>query len=68
MQSYTILRKAREEFRAKLVRLIVQDSSSESDISIPSGPERKILRYYYYLKHGIETVHVAPLDKKIITR
>lgn len=26
------------------------------------------MRYYYYIKHGIDTVHVAPLDKKVLTR
>lgn len=68
MQSYTELRKAREYFREKLVRLIVQDKTSGSGADIPSAHERKILRYHYYIKHGIETVHVAPLDKNIIVR
>lgn len=26
------------------------------------------MRYYYYIKHGIDTVHVAPLDKRVLTR
>jgi dynein heavy chain len=26
------------------------------------------MRYYYYIKHGIDTVHVAPLDKKVLNR
>lgn len=24
--------------------------------------------YYYYIKHGIDTVHVAPLDKRVLSR
>ena len=26
------------------------------------------MRYYYYIKHGIDTIHVAPLDKKVLNR
>lgn len=26
------------------------------------------MRYYYYIKHGIDTVHVAPLDKRVLNR
>lgn len=26
------------------------------------------MRYYYYIKHGIDTIHVAPLDKKLLNR
>lgn len=35
---------------------------------IPSPQEREILRYYYYIKHGVDTIHVAPLDVKVLNR
>ncbi|VEN46856.1 unnamed protein product [Callosobruchus maculatus] len=27
-----------------------------------------MLRYYYYVKYGVDTVHVAPLDEEVLTR
>lgn len=71
MQTFTKLRRAREEFRDKLLKLIIQDEPPEGsgDVDvIPSAHEKKVLRYYFYLNYGIETVHVAPLDVKIIAR
>ncbi|XP_028155786.1 dynein heavy chain 7, axonemal [Ostrinia furnacalis] len=68
MQSFTAMRKAREEFRAKLMKLICQSAPGEDGDSIPSGEEKNMLRYYYYLRYGIDTIHVAPLDNKIILR
>ncbi|XP_075991785.1 dynein heavy chain at 36C [Anticarsia gemmatalis] len=71
MQSFTAMRKAREEFRLKLVNLICQSEPEEagSDENIvPSSEEQNMLRYYYYLRYGIDTIHVAPLDNKIILR
>ncbi|XP_068620866.1 dynein axonemal heavy chain 7 [Battus philenor] len=68
MQSFTAMRKAREEFRAKLMKLICQSAPGEDEDSIPSGDEKNMLRYYYYIRYGIDTIHVAPLDNKIILR
>lgn len=64
------MRKAREEFRLKLVNLICQIGGEEEnqDMSMPTGEEQNMLRYYYYLRYGIDTIHVAPLDNKIILR
>ena len=28
----------------------------------PSPAEKDILRYYYYIHHGIDTEHVAPME------
>ncbi|XP_037866676.1 dynein axonemal heavy chain 7 isoform X1 [Bombyx mori] len=70
MQSFTAMRKAREDFRAKLIGLICQSTPGEDgdkDV-IPSAEEKNMLRYYYYLRYGIDTIHVAPLDNKIILR
>lgn len=64
------MRKQREEFRQRLVGLIVNvrnDDTMEID-DIPSEEEKQMLRYYYYVKHGVDTVHVAPVDEKILNR
>lgn len=70
MQSFTAMRKAREEFRAKLMNLICQSTPGEDGDAdaIPSAEEKNMLRYYYYVRYGIDTIHVAPLDNKIILR
>ncbi|KAF9409411.1 hypothetical protein HW555_011235, partial [Spodoptera exigua] len=70
MQSFTQMRKAREEFRLKLVNLICQTGNEQSshEMGMPTGEEQNLLRYYYYLRYGIDTIHVAPLDNKIILR
>lgn len=70
MKSYTALRKQREEFRKRLVDLIIS-KDDEMDIEpeeIPSAGEREILRYYYYIRHGVDTIHVAPLDQKLLDK
>lgn len=70
MRSYTQLRKQREEFRKRLVNLIVNaDENAEiAPDEIPSAEEREILRYYYYIRHGVDTIHVAPLDQIVLDR
>ncbi|KAK5646414.1 hypothetical protein RI129_004878 [Pyrocoelia pectoralis] len=68
MQSYTALRKQREEFRKRLVDLIINrnDDMEIGSDEIPTAGEKEILRYYYYIRHGVDTVHVAPLDPKLL--
>ena len=34
--------------------------------STPSAAERDIMRYYYYIHHGVDTRHVAPLEQSWI--
>ncbi|CAH1117610.1 unnamed protein product [Phaedon cochleariae] len=70
LKSYTALRKQREEFRNRLIKLIVGNDEEREigDDEIPSSEEREMLRYYYYVKHGVDTVHVAPLDQKVLSR
>lgn len=67
-KSYTALRRQREEFRKRLVDLIVsKDEEMNIDADeIPSASEREVLRYYYYIRHGVDTVHVAPLDQRLL--
>ncbi|XP_069790703.1 dynein axonemal heavy chain 7 isoform X2 [Narcine bancroftii] len=66
-------KKDREQFRSALVNIIMQQECTpqqpppldETEPSIsghPSALEKDILRYYYYINHGIDTEHVAPLE------
>ncbi|XP_046403325.1 dynein axonemal heavy chain 7-like [Ischnura elegans] len=70
-----LLRKERENFRKKLVKIILQGDSKcnvdeldlykdgdGTDQQIPNKEEQMILRYYYYIHHGIDTIHVAPIE------
>ncbi|XP_049887204.1 dynein axonemal heavy chain 7-like [Pectinophora gossypiella] len=70
MQSFTAMRKAREEFREKLIQMIRKsDPDEDSDaVGTLTGEEKNMLRYYYYLRYGIDSVHVAPVDNNIIKR
>ncbi|GAB1284962.1 Dynein, axonemal, heavy chain 7C [Apodemus speciosus] len=63
--------KERENFRSTLVNVIMQqDGGLESEVTDESGIpkattsaiEKDILRYYYYIHHGIDTDHVAPME------
>ncbi|XP_027444300.2 dynein heavy chain 7, axonemal isoform X2 [Zalophus californianus] len=65
------LHKERENFRSTLVNIIMQqdavlDSASPDESMFPklttSAIEKDILRYYYYIHHGIDTDHVAPME------
>ncbi|XP_028408947.1 dynein heavy chain 7, axonemal-like [Dendronephthya gigantea] len=65
----------REAFRSSLVNIIMQNErppsrSSTADGELPplsrtgspTAIEKDILRYYYYIHHGIDTEHVAPME------
>ncbi|XP_026981187.1 dynein axonemal heavy chain 7 [Sagmatias obliquidens] len=63
--------KERENFRSTLVNVIMQqdavlDSATLDESTLPklttSAIERDILRYYYYIHHGIDTDHIAPME------
>ncbi|XDB47728.1 hypothetical protein ABFV05_001344 [Capra hircus] len=63
--------KERENFRSTLVNIIMQedaalDSATPDESTVPklttSAIEKDILRYYYYIHHGIDTDHVAPME------
>lgn len=69
--NYMTMRLEREHFRRKLVELILHmddDQDPGAGTSFPDKDEREVLRYYYYIKHGIDTIHVSPLSKKILKR
>ncbi|KAJ6652606.1 hypothetical protein lerEdw1_011258 [Lerista edwardsae] len=66
-------KKDRENFRSALVNIIMQpDLTPEERLTIEeSRPgtsaataaiEKDILKYYYYIRHGIDTDHVAPME------
>ncbi|KAL5279884.1 DNAH7.2 family protein [Megaselia abdita] len=67
-KSYTQMRQERENFRKKLVELIARkdDEVGSLDDEFPNPQEKEILRYYYYIKHGIDTIYVAPLNDKVL--
>lgn len=69
------MRKEREEFRKKLVELIHSGSGTSEEVdaddsgaAFPNEAEKEIMRYYYYIKYGIDTIHVAPMNKKTLDR
>ncbi|CAM5089785.1 unnamed protein product [Natator depressus] len=66
-------KKDRENFRSTLVNIIMQqDFTLEQPVSLdetqpprtgsPTPIEKDILKYYYYIHHGIDTEHVAPME------
>ncbi|XP_034234713.1 dynein heavy chain 7, axonemal isoform X2 [Thrips palmi] len=75
-KSYTELRREREEFRQKLVQLILcedgpPDGTEEiggTQLDLPSREERVVLRYYYYIRQGVDTVHVTRLASESLKR
>lgn len=71
--NYMSMRMEREHFRRKLIELIINMDSGDnpkehedSDSGFPDKNEREILRYYYYIKHGIDTIHVSTISKKTL--
>lgn len=74
--NYMTMRMEREHFRQKLVELIINmdtedgpkhhESDSDTDSNFPDQNERETLRYYYYIKHGIDTIHVSTISKKTL--
>lgn len=62
-KSYTEQRLRREAVRRYLIELIVRPELFEDGIN--SG-DKDINKYYYYIQNGIDTIHVTPLEEKII--
>uniref|UniRef100_A0A3P8ZV56 EF-hand domain-containing protein n=1 Tax=Esox lucius TaxID=8010 RepID=A0A3P8ZV56_ESOLU len=65
-------KKDREHFRSALVSIILQDESASGQIVVedskpstsmsPTATEKDILRYYYYIRNGIDTENVAAME------
>ncbi|XP_045470082.1 dynein axonemal heavy chain 7 [Harmonia axyridis] len=71
LRYFTSMRRQREEFRKRLVDIIVGRKSPDEVIDpneIPSPAEKDILRYYYYVQCGVDTIHVSPLDDSVLQR
>ncbi|XP_044576956.1 dynein axonemal heavy chain 7 [Cotesia glomerata] len=75
MNSYTKLRKNREEFRRYLVKMIIEqelEDNPESEINeekvMSADGKDDLLKYYYYIMYGIDDVHVAPMEAELLAR
>ncbi|KAM6984938.1 dynein axonemal heavy chain 7-like [Aplochiton taeniatus] len=65
-------KKDREHFRSSLVSIILQQESDTGKTVVedsqpptcgsPTATEKDILRYYYYIRNGIDTEHVAAME------
>lgn len=62
------MRQERENFRKRLVELIARkdEEVGSLDDEFPNPEEKEILRYYYYIKHGIDNIYVAPLNERVL--
>ncbi|XP_010562350.1 PREDICTED: dynein heavy chain 7, axonemal [Haliaeetus leucocephalus] len=74
LQSSSHLKKTHESFRSTLVDIILQEDLTEEQLPSLDGTqppradsstpiEKDILKYYYYIHHGIDTANVAPMDE-----
>ncbi|NXY69389.1 DYH7 protein, partial [Glareola pratincola] len=74
LQCSSHLKKSHESFRSALVNIVLQQDLTEEQLpslggtqppgAVSSTPiEKDILKYYYYIRHGIDTANVAPMDK-----
>lgn len=75
MNCYTTLRKRREEFRCNLVKMLILQENEDDPMSkaneegiINKKAEENLLKYYYYIMHGIDDVHVAPMDVNLLDK
>lgn len=56
------MRKKREEFRKSLADLISTDRREEMSTELLSEDDKQLLRCHYYMKYGIDSKNVAPMD------
>lgn len=63
-KDYIEARRKREEFRKKLVDLILikEDEGSSLRTEFPSEYEKQFLRYHYYIRHGADTLSISPIN------
>ncbi|XP_031440303.1 dynein axonemal heavy chain 7 [Clupea harengus] len=72
VSSHAQPKKEREQFRSALVSIIMQqdtttgksftEESPPPRSGSPTATEKDILRYYYYIRNGIDTEHVADME------
>ncbi|XP_015723152.1 dynein heavy chain 7, axonemal isoform X2 [Coturnix japonica] len=67
LQGNSHMKKTQERFRSALVNIILQediaDESQSPTADSSTSIEQDIAKYYYYIRHGIDTASVAPLDE-----
>ncbi|XP_041433138.1 dynein heavy chain 7, axonemal isoform X2 [Xenopus laevis] len=68
--SYLQRKKDQEKFRSALVDIVLQNETAAAEQPFPldethtsPASEKDILRYNYYIHHGIDTEHVAPMEE-----
>ncbi|XP_073489206.1 dynein axonemal heavy chain 7 isoform X1 [Aquarana catesbeiana] len=66
--SYSNPKKHREDFRRSLVDIIKKDAFSDFQVdqttsALTSALDKDLLKYNYYISHGIDTEHVAPMEE-----
>lgn len=73
MNCYMSLRQKREEFRDKLIEILVKrrdenmkKHSSTFMRTCINEEDVQLLRYYHYIAHGISDVHISPLDPTVL--
>ncbi|XP_071052666.1 dynein axonemal heavy chain 7 [Onthophagus taurus] len=66
LASYTYQRQRREEFRKRLVNLICSEEKEDDLDDISNAEDKELLRYYNYIRHGVDTIHVSPMDQKVL--
>ncbi|XP_068992612.1 dynein axonemal heavy chain 7 [Neodiprion pinetum] len=57
-------RVSREEFRRYFVGTVVKPDLPRIDVDLKG--DREVNRYYYYIRNGVDAIHVAPLESKIL--
>lgn len=63
--SFTGKRLRREEFRKYLIGLVVKPEVTEQE---DNNASRDLDRYYYYIRNGIDTIHVTSIDEDVIRK
>ncbi|KAM6332812.1 dynein axonemal heavy chain 7 [Podargus strigoides] len=74
LQSSSRLKKEQESFRSALVKILLEQDLTEEQLPSLDGTqppradsstpiEKDILKYYYYIHHGIDRANVAPMDE-----
>lgn len=47
-----------------MLLILKKDEIHVTPDSVPTSEDMEILRYYYYIHNGVDTVHVASIDEK----
>ncbi|XP_051171696.1 dynein axonemal heavy chain 7-like, partial [Leptopilina boulardi] len=67
INSYLSMRKKREEFRQHVVNIILGKHNEKSICgNWFTENDMNILRYYYYIMHGVDSTHVPPMEETIL--